>query len=284
MLEIERSRRQAELEKCIYEMSVGLLDAETGIRKISLNLKEIYNSDFRHYYSGFFPIILEISKEENNYSLDFLSENIETLRCYIEDDYILGTKEFEKLYGCIDKLCDHINLEIARLNYYSINDNKIRDMEKKTAEVNTALTEAASELNKASKTASTMQTELIAVLSIFAAIVITFSGGLSYLGSAMTSINQAEHYEAVMMVAIICGMVIFNTIFLMMYLVSKITERNIYARCVTYDCSACNLGKCGGIRRIRKRLPHVFYFNIFGVLGIVIDLIVWFLDIKGILF
>ena len=155
---------------------------------------------------------------------------------------------------------------------------------KKTAEVNTALTEAASELNKASKTASTMQTELIAVLSIFAAIVITFSGGLSYLGSAMTSINQAEHYEAVMMVAIICGMVIFNTIFLMMYLVSKITERNIYARCVTYDCSACDLGKCGGIRRIRKRLPYVFYFNIFGVLGIVIDLIVWFLDIKGILF
>ncbi len=38
------------------------------------------------------------------------------------------------------------------------------------------------------------------------------------------------------------------------------------------------------IERIRKRLPYVFYFNIFGVLGIVIDLIVWFLDIKGILF
>lgn len=284
MLQVERDRRQKELEKCIYEMSKAVLDETSGIRKVSLNLKEIYNSDFRHYYSGFFSVILDISKDENEYSIDFLSENIESLRRYIENDYVEGTKEFEKLYGYIDKLCDHLSLEIGRLNYYSINDNKIRDMERKTVEVNESLRIATKELDKASKTASTMQTELIAVLSIFAAIVITFSGGVSFLGSALTSINMAKYYEAVVMVAIICGMVIFNTIFLMMYLVSKITDRNIYARCRTYDCMACDTTKCNGITRIRKRLPYVFYFNLLAVAGIVIDLFVWYLDIMGWLF
>ena len=181
-------------------------------------------------------------------------------------------------------MCDHISLEIGRLNYYSINDNKIKDMERKTAEVNESLRIATKELDKASKTASTMQTELIAVLSIFAAIVITFSGGVSFLGSAITSINTANYYEAVVMIAIICGIVIFNTIFLMMYLVSKITERNIYARCLTYDCTACDTKKCSGITRIRKRLPYVFYFNLLGIGGIVIDLVIWYFDIKGYLF
>lgn len=281
MREVERARRQEQLENCIYEMSEKLLENDEEIRRILLNLKEIYNDEFRHHYAGFFSIILDVSKEENEFSLDFLSENIGVLREYIESDYIKGIKEFEKIYGVMDKLCDHINLEIGRLNYYMINDNKIKDMEKKTAEVTTSLNDATEELEEASKKASTMQTELIAVLSIFAAIVITFSGGLSFLGSAMTSINGASHYEAVVMIAIICGMVIFNTIFLMMYLVSKITERNIYARCKTYDCTGCDKEKCNGIQRIKNRLPYVFYFNIWGIVGVLIDLIIWFLDIRG---
>lgn len=283
MREIERTRRQAELEKCIYTMAEKLLDKDTGIRKVAITLQELYSNNFRHYYSGFFTVILDISKEDNKYSLDYLSENIEALRCYIEDDYIQGINEFQELNGCIDKLCDHINLEIGRLNYYSINDNKIKDMEKKTSEVTAALSSASDKLERASQKASTIQTELIAVLSIFAAIVITFSGGLSFLGSAMTSVNDAKHYEATIMVALICGIVIFNTIFLMMYLVAKITERNIYARCLTSDCTDCSREKCSSISRIRKRLPYVFYFNILGIIGIFVDLFIWILDIKGII-
>lgn len=281
MLVEERKRRQDQLEKCIYEMSQGMLGGEPEVRKMSLKLLEVYRSDFRHNYAGFFPVILNISKDQNKYSLDFLSENIETLRNFLEDDYVSGEKEFSDLYTHIDKLCDHLNLEIGRLNYYSINDNKIKDIESKTNELNYDLRKATNDLNKASKKAETIQTELIAVLSIFAAIVITFSGGVSFLGSAMTSINNAKYYEAVVLVAIICGLVIFNTIFLMMYLVSKIIDRNIYARCISTDCFACEESECRGITKIKKRLPYVFYFNALCIVGITIDMIVWAIDIAG---
>ena len=94
----------------------------------------------------------------------------------------------------------------------------------------------------------------------------------------MTSINNAKHYEVVVLVAIICGMVIFNTIFLLMYLVGKITNRNIYAKCTTEDCS-CEK-KCRGIEKIIKRLPYVYWFNLVAILGIIIYVIVWYCDIR----
>lgn len=279
----ERSRRQDALERCIYKLSKSLLGTKTDARKITLELLDIYNGNFRHSYSGFFTIILTISKEDNDYSLDYLSNNIETVRHYIEDDFETGTKEFQTLYSVIDKLSDHISLEIGRLNYYSINDNKIKDMEKRITETTGALNTATANLNEASKNASTMQTELIAVLSIFSAIVITFSGGLTFLGSAMTSIADTVQYEAVIIVAIICGIIIFNTIFLMMYLVAKLTDRNIFVHCKSKDCQECSKKECNFCKRIRLKMPYVYYFNIFAFVGIGIDLIIWLLDIKGIL-
>lgn len=194
--------------------------------------------------------------------------------------------EFKDIYGPMHKLYDNINTEIGRWNYYSQNEQKIEDIKSQaegirfqTENIKSQTEKATKQLKKASKQAASIQTELIAVLSIFAAIVVTFSGGFTFLGSVMTSINEAECYEAVALEAIICGMVIFNTIFLLMYLVGKITERNIYARCDTPDCS-CNV-RCKGLTRIRKRLPYVFWFNVFCIAGIVVDCFVWYADIKN---
>lgn len=278
MLAGEKNRRQTELEKKIYELSERLLnDAE--IRNICLELLEIYKGDFRHSYSGFFPIIVEINKDENQYNKDYLTENLTHLCDYIEKDFVSGEKEFETISGSLSKLCDNLNTEIGRWSYYSQNDQIIKDIESQTKYLNSTMSVARKELAKASKQASSIQTELIAVLSIFAAIVVTFSGGFTFLGSVMTSVNEAKYYEAVVLEAIVCGMVIFNTIFLLMYIVGKITERNIYARCTTVDCS-CEK-KCWGFNRIRKRLPYVFYFNIFCIFGVIVDCIVWYADIRN---
>lgn len=278
MLAEERNRRQEELENAIRELSLGLLD-DQNIRKISLKFRDIYCGDFRHGYSGFFPLIFEISKDDNSYNLDYLSNNLEAIRDYIERDFVSGTQEFSGIQDQVFKLCDHLNLEIGRWNHYSQNDQKIEGALAKTANLNNELSVARTELEKASAQASSMQTEVIAVLSIFAGIAFAFSGGLSFLGSAMTSINNAKHYEVVVLVAIICGIVIFNTIFLLLYLVGKITNRNIYARCETEDCT-CDK-RCRGLTKIRKRLPYVFWFNLFAVIGIIIDCMIWYCDIRN---
>ena len=282
MLAEEQRRRQSALEKEIFQLSVVLLQDE-DTRHTTLRLLEIYKGDFRHSYSDFFPIILEISKDDNDYNLEFLSENMESIRQYIEKDHIQGSDEFKDIQAQIYKLCDHLNLEIGRWNYYSQYEQKIDDLTSKTVSTTKDLKSAEERLKSASSQASSIQTELIAVLSVFAAIVITFSGGFSIFGNIMASIGDAKHYEMVVLTAIFCSLALFNTIFLLMYLVSKIIERNIYARCLTRDCS-CENTQCNGIRRLRKRLPYVFYFNVIGLVGIVIDCIIWYLDIKGKLF
>ncbi len=278
MLAKEKKRRQEELENYIHELSKKMF-AESDIRNISLQLMETYKGDFRHSYSGFFPLIQKISGSDQQESLDYLGDNLEGIRNYIEEDFISGKKEFEDIYDQLNKLCDHLTLEIGRWNYYSQYEQKLDDINTRTTSLNENMDSATIELRKASKQAASIQTELIAVLSIFAAIVVTFSGGFTFLGGVMTSIGNVKDYEVAVLTAIICGMVIFNTIFLLMYLVGKITERNIYAKCKTPDCSCRD--KCGGLKRLKKRLPYIFYFNMIALMGIIIDLAIWYLDIRN---
>ncbi len=278
MLAKEKKRRQEELENHIRALSKKMFE-ESDIRDISLQLMETYKGDFRHSYSGFFPLIQKISGSDQQESLDYLGDNLEGIRNYIERDFISGKKEFEDIYDQLNKLCDHLTLEIGRWNYYSQYEQKLDDINTRTTSLNENMDGATRELRKASKQAASIQTELIAVLSIFAAIVVTFSGGFTFLGGVMTSIGNVKDYEVAILTAIICGMVIFNTIFLLMYLVGKITERNIYAKCKTQDCSCRD--KCGGLKRLKKRLPYIFYFNIVALMGIIIDLAIWYFDIRN---
>ena len=279
MLADERKRRQDKLVENIFGLSKRLLDDKTEVRRVALELKEIYTSDFRHSYSEFFPLILHIQDEKTEYSLDFLSENLESLRTYVETDFLDGTNEFKDMHKNFDKLCDHLNLEIGRVTYYSQNEKRTEDLSKRMESANKDMCEAAIKLEKASKKAESIQTELLSILSIFAAIVIAFSGGLSFLGGTLSGASDTYICKMILLL-LMCGFVLFNTIFLLMYLVGKIIGRSIYANCMSEGCT-CKKGdkpKCNGINRIRKRLPYVFYINILMLILTIADIVVWCVD------
>ena len=75
MLIEEQRRRQDLLKARILELAKESLD-ESEIRKEVLRLLDIYSGGFRHSYADFFPIISEISQNEQIYSLDFLTNNL----------------------------------------------------------------------------------------------------------------------------------------------------------------------------------------------------------------
>lgn len=282
MLAKEKARRQHELTENIYHLSKALLETDEEKEEVASKLRLLYQGGFRHNYSDFFPIILEIARQDNDYSIDYLSENLESLRVFVENDYVSNNKRYTSLYPILEKLCDHLNLEISRWSYYSQNEHRIEDISSKTDSMTKSLASAQESLEAASKQASSMQTEVISVLSIFAGIAFVFSGGMSFLGSAIKSINNATNYELVVLVILLCGLVMFNTIFLMMYLVGRITNRNICTHCKTSDCTCQK--QCSGLSKIRKRLPYVFYFNLFSILGVLIDCVIWYLDIRNLFF
>ncbi len=182
MLAKEKARRQHELTENIYHLSKALLEPDEEKEEVASKLRLLYQGGFRHNYSDFFPIILEIARQDNDYSIDYLSENLESLRVFVENDYVSNNKRYTSLYPILEKLCDHLNLEISRWSYYSQNEHRIEDISSKTDSMTKSLASAQESLEAASKQASSMQTEVISVLSIFAGIAFVFSGGMSFLG------------------------------------------------------------------------------------------------------
>lgn len=229
MLAEEKTRRQDELEKCLYEISCEILSSDEKIRKIALQLLEIYKGDFRHSYSGFFPVILKISEEGNEYNLEFLSASIEALREYIEKDFVKGEKEFEEMYGSIAKLCDHVNLEIGRLNYYLINESRMKDLESKTKAVNEELTKATKELEVASVKAEGIQTQLVAVLGIFAAIVLSFTGSFAFTSSVLENFQSGNIYRWLLVILLV-GLVLINILYALFYFINRIIHNSTEKR------------------------------------------------------
>jgi len=287
----ETRGRQEKLKQIIYELSEELLGDDDQIKQFLNRLVLIYQDNFKHQYSDFFPIILKVYEEDNQYNLDYLSNNLDKLGTYLEDKYSKGEDEYKGIYSQFTKLCDHLNLQIAQFTYLlmgkpsdesiAIASENLQESNEKIEKSLMRLDESNKKLDEANKKADTIQTELISILGIFAAIVIAFSGGLTLLGNSVSAIANAPHYESVVLMAIICGMVMFNTIFLLMFFVSKMTERDILASCECKKCADCKNTKCKWLNKIIKRLPYVFYFNCFSIVGILIDMGIWFLDIKG---
>jgi TPP-dependent 2-oxoacid decarboxylase len=147
MLIRESQRRQEALKKYLLKMAKSSMD-EQEIHSMATRLKALYTSNFRHSYSAFFPIILEIGKNESEYSLDFLTTNLESTRALVEEDYVeveaepKKELEFKGLYMPLQKLSDHINLEVARYSYYSISEQKVKDLEAKNKRLQQDLVDA----------------------------------------------------------------------------------------------------------------------------------------------
>lgn len=280
----ETRGRQAKLADCVRELSIKPLDVEKEEHLNTLgNLQMIYKDDFRHSYSDFFPVLLEISREDNEYNFDFLTNNLQKLRDFVEDDYSHGGKEYGNIYSSFTKLCDHLNLQISQIIFFAGTANNLDNALKQINQTKEKLNAAQEELEQATAKANSLQTELVVVLSIFAAIVMTFSGGFSLMGNVIATITDTIEIEKIIIVALICGLFFFDTLFLMMYLVAKITGRGILSKCVTDDCSCrkslfgISFRKCGCFNRLRLRLPYVYYFNILCIIGIIITCIEWYL-------
>lgn len=245
---------QKQLNSLLKELATKKTD---NIEIIANQICEIYSThpSFRHRYSDFLPLILEVAKEDSNQGyniekIDPFGENLNKLKEYVKNKEDIK----ENVLKSIFKLTDHINLEIGRFKESIAKEDRIKILEKQN-------TKTTNELNRAIRKLHSVQTELIAVLSIFAAIVLTFSGSMSFIAGALQCMEKTPFLKATFFIAL-CGFIIFNLIYLMIYLVAKITERNIYAQCKTENCISCGK-KCIGINKIRKRLPYVFWTNIF---------------------
>ena len=164
--DINESRKK--LKEHIFKMATSDME-DNDIRHMLLSLNTLYSTGFRHYYSDFLPIIHTISQEDNEYSLEWLASNLDKARVIVENDMINGQNEFQTLHRPLLKLSDHINLEIARYQYYSSNDQKLKDMEVRSKDLQNQLQQLTDKMNVESQNASSMQAQYMTILGVFAA-------------------------------------------------------------------------------------------------------------------
>lgn len=258
----DRNEKQRILQESLLSLvglrSEKLAQSNKDFYDLREKLNGVYKDGFRHSYAGLFPIISEAISGET-----FAEENM--LQRNLSDFYdFLISEGDESLAKSIYKLIDHVELEVSRFAYLTSGpESRIEDLnrqlDKNTERLSQDLNGIQGQMDNVAGQATGIQTQIVAILGIFSAIVITFSGGMSFVGNVLAGMAETPTLKAISIVSV-CGLVVANTVFLLMYFVSKLTGRNIYATCETPDCTCDPL--CGSLTRLRKRLPYVFWLNV----------------------
>lgn len=194
----------------------------------------IYSEGYRQQYSDLLNMLISI-RDEDDLSFDDqnLCDNLELLSEYIrnsrkEDDENAYKYSPDAFLG-ITKLTDHIILEVQRDRDYAALSHKVlraqREAHKEADQLRNEIDKAKKTVKKARKEAQSSKMELVAILSIFAALVIAFSGGLTYLGGTISSSGDTAIGPTVFSV-LICGLMLFNIVAFLMIMVVVIVRLN----------------------------------------------------------
>lgn len=259
----------------LFDLSREILQEEK-LLDIANQLKELYKDEYRHSYSSLFSSVEEINDDKITYSTEFLLENLQNLK------NIAASQNFEdkQVEKSIYKFYDHVMLELLRLQHYGqIEDNaralkaQIDEDKKVIRDLESQIKETTNSLETANEKAKNIQAETIGIIGIFAAVTLAFSGGLSYLSSAISSVYNSPTLKLILII-LICGFVLFNTIFILLYVVARIIDKNIFFKCNPKKCKDCPHNeannKCTFIGKIKRCLPYLFWVDVILLISIVL--------------
>ena len=314
MNEIDKKSELQELMEALCD--VGFSKDTDKIEEWIQRLNKIYANKYRHTYSDIFFKLQEIIANFDSEVLETLGENLEVLKGKIE---VLVTQnaDDENLKITLSgykKLADHINLEIGRYNFIKnqfavstmstvpsptqIPTAPDRELEDKVIKLSDDInkmrpitTQAQKELDRLDSRLESNKISSITTLTIFSAVVLAFSGGLTFEVGMLQGMASASAYRLVFVIAL-TGFVLFNTIFALLYLVGKLAGKSISTKCrhcsnVSNDSgkSTCGDGICtkelasGSIFcRIVHKYCYVLIINTILLLIMYSDFFLWFFN------
>lgn len=223
------------LTELACDIEQNLLKEKTSKAHYFGRLKKVYKplSDgtrYRHSYADIFLLISDLDRENETASIDILAQNMQTLYEYTKSLYDKSnTRKENEIILSIQKLNDHVNLDVARINYIKAIANKTEVDSKR---VNSKLKELGKTAEKIRKVVQTsdekvnnMQKEYITILGIFAAIVLAFTSGIVFSSSVLENMHKVSLYNAII-VSLCIGFVLFNVIALLVYELKEIYNEN----------------------------------------------------------
>ncbi|MCM1167577.1 MAG: hypothetical protein NC299_16360 [Lachnospiraceae bacterium] len=192
-------------------------------------LQDLYSSNdkqtgnFRHYDTDIWAVINEINEPESEGTIDILGQNLLILvkgynREKAENDI------YDKLLDLNDRVSFQISLlassqtdAIKQLNeaFYTTHE-EIHDSQNK-------LDASRKELDEMRGAMESAQKEYIAILGIFAAIILAFISNITFSTSVLQNMHQASIYR-VLLIVVLIGFVLVNTLFILFKFIQELTR------------------------------------------------------------
>lgn len=158
-------------------------------KSIKAQIIALYGDGKRHQYSLITSYIMKQIAPEKDFQ-EKLSIICDNLRNLVE---ILNDNKCQK---SLQKLYDHINLELVRLNYTKELENDLQESKRQLDEIKSQSQAIKSDIKK-------QQAQYITILGIFASIVLAFVGGFTFSTSVLANMHQVGIYRLVFVLCFI---------------------------------------------------------------------------------
>lgn len=237
-----------------------------------------------HNLNGIATILKDMVEREGSKSSK-VAQYTQAYKSLIDlQDYVsMEAIRVDQIARQFEKATEQANIvldEAKKLNDETLElHNNSLELRESINQVNSDATSTLTEAKQISSDAKNLKTEVVSILAIFAAIILTFSGGLTILGEAVATIKDTP-LHSLLLVIVFCIWGLFNTIYLLLCVVSRLSDRNLSADCKKGSCTECtDKEKCKGLCRFIRRSPYVVGFNVFLIIMCAIIILLNYLGI-----
>ena len=232
----EISAKRTRLNNLLSKLALSddLLSDKSGRIEVYLELEAIYyspnkNNEFRHYYSDIFAKVFDIKSDEtlSSGSLEILMANLWFLNEHYQSKNTDENGNAIDVSKSIHKLYDHVSLEVARMAYSDKGDIYVANQGTTLMNLSNKVEEIQSESNNIRDSIEKSKLDYIAILGIFASVVLAFVGGMAFSTSVLENIKGVSIYR-LLIVALVVGIVFVTVIFFMFYFLGVLARQKLF--------------------------------------------------------
>lgn len=251
--------RAEELRDALDEMA-GLLEiTEEDIQRLADKFKEIYSDNaFRHSYYEISQQLESLSGDARDNICDIIDLVMQRIErdCPSDDNISKG----------MTKLYDHLKLETLRLARMDKVSYLSEKAEKSLSEAKELNNKSQIGVDSLKRRVDGFHGQSITILGIFSGLVLGFSAEIQLLSESFANIDNM-HMRNMLLYLLIIGFVVFNTLFMLIYAISKIADHSIAVLCKDRDCATCPENH-RAITRLFRKYPYILVFDIIMIVAI----------------
>lgn len=231
-LKAEEAKRDT-FREILFELSKSQIVLKEKAYRSSIyqRLEELYHCpdeehEYRHFYSDIFFVLSLVKQGDKEGSIEVLGQNLLEIRKGYQAKNKDSKGKLIDISDSLKKLHDHVSLDIARFLYSDASDRRLEQTEN-ISKIHKDIDSMQEKVNNiaeaAQKKMQDVQKEYIAILGIFASIVLSFTAGITFTSSVFENIHKASIYRT-LMISLIIGLVLANAIYCLFYYINKIVH------------------------------------------------------------